>query len=96
LRLMRSAEDRLVNIGNPVEYTVRQIAEMILEIAGSRSGIVHEPLPEDVLKQRCPDIARARKTLGWEPRVPVEEGLKLTFEWFAQRLSPSEAAPPAG
>lgn len=93
---MRSAEDRLVNIGNPVEYSVRQIAEMILEIAGSRSGIVHEPLPEDDPKQRCPDITRARETLGWEPRVPVEEGLKLTFEWFARRLSPSEAAPPTG
>jgi dTDP-glucose 4,6-dehydratase len=96
LRLMRSAEDRPVNIGNPVEYSVRQVAEMILEISGSQSGIVHEPLPEDDPKQRRPDITRARETLGWEPRVPAKEGLKLTFEWFAQRLSPSEAAPPAG
>jgi len=96
LRLMRSAEDRPVNIGNPVEYPVRQIAEMILEISGSQSGIVHEPLPEDDPKQRRPDITRARETLGWEPGVPAKEGLKLTFEWFAQRLSPSEAAPPAG
>jgi dTDP-glucose 4,6-dehydratase len=96
LRLMRSAEDRPVNIGNPVEYSVRQVAEMILEISGSQSGIVHEPLPEDDPKQRRPDITRARETLGWEPRVPAEEGLKLTFEWFAQRLSPSEAVPPAG
>ena len=96
LRLMGSAEDRPVNIGNPVEYSVRQVAEMILEISGSQSGIVHEPLPEDDPKQRRPDITRARKTLGWEPRVPAEEGLKLTFEWFAQRLSPSEAVPPAG
>jgi dTDP-glucose 4,6-dehydratase len=96
LRLMRSAEDRPVNIGNPVEYSVRQVAEMILEISGSQSGIVHEPLPEDDPKQRRPDITRARETLGWEPGVPAKEGLKLTFEWFAQRLSPSEAAPPAG
>ena len=96
LRLMRSAEDRPVNIGNPVEYSVRQVAEMILEISGSQSGIVHEPLPEDDPKQRRPDITRARETSGWEPRVPAKEGLKLTFEWFAQRLSPSEAAPPAG
>jgi dTDP-glucose 4,6-dehydratase len=95
LRLMKSAEDRPVNIGNPVEYSVRQIAEMILEISGSQSGIVHEPLPEDDPKQRRPDITRARETLGWEPGVPAKEGLKLTFEWFAQRLSPSEAAPPA-
>jgi dTDP-glucose 4,6-dehydratase len=96
LRLMKSAEYRPVNIGNPAEYSVRQVAEMILEISGSRSGIVHEPLPEDDPKQRRPDITRARETLGWEPGVPAKEGLKLTFEWFAQRLSPSEAAPPAG
>jgi dTDP-glucose 4,6-dehydratase len=96
LRLMRSPEDRPVNIGNPVEYSVRQVAEMILEISGSQSGIVFEPLPEDDPKQRRPDITRARETLGWEPRVPAKEGLKLTFEWFAQRLSPSEAVPPAG
>ena len=96
LRLMRSPEDRPVNIGNPVEYSVRQVAEMILEISGSQSGIVQEPLPEDDPKQRRPDITRARETLGWEPRVPAKEGLKLTFEWFAQRLSPSKAAPPAG
>jgi dTDP-glucose 4,6-dehydratase len=96
LRLMRSAEDRPVNIGNPVEYSVRQIAEMILEISGSQSGIVHEPLPEDDPKQRRPDITRARETLDWEPGVPAKEGLKLTFEWFAQRLSPSEATPPVG
>jgi dTDP-glucose 4,6-dehydratase len=96
LRLMKSPEDRPVNIGNPVEYSVRQVAEMILEISGSQSGIVQEPLPEDDPKQRRPDITRARETLGWEPRVPAEEGLKLTFEWFAQSLRPSEAVSPAG
>jgi dTDP-glucose 4,6-dehydratase len=96
LRLMKSPEDRPVNIGNPVEYSVGQVAEMILEISGSQSGIVHEPLPEDDPKQRRPDITRARETLGWEPRVPAKEGLKLTFEWFRQRLSTSKAALPAG
>jgi dTDP-glucose 4,6-dehydratase len=96
LRLMKGPEDRPVNIGNPVEYSVRQVAEMILEIAGTRSGIVYEPLPEDDPKQRRPDITRARETLGWEPRIPAKEGLKLTFEWFSQRLSHSEATPPAG
>jgi dTDP-glucose 4,6-dehydratase len=93
LRLMKSPEDRPVNIGNPIEYSVRQVAEMILEIAGSRSGIVYEPLPEDDPKQRRPDITRAKERLGWEPRVPAKEGLKLTFEWFGQRLSHSEATP---
>jgi dTDP-glucose 4,6-dehydratase len=96
LRLMKGPEDRPVNIGNPVEYSVRQVAEMILEISGSQSGIVYEPLPEDDPKQRRPDITRARETLGWEPRIPAKEGLKLTFEWFSQRLSHSEATPPAG
>jgi nucleoside-diphosphate-sugar epimerase len=96
LRLMKSPEDRPVNIGNPVENSVRQVAQMILEISGSRSGIVYEPLPEDAPKQRRQDITRARETLGWEPGVPAKEGLKLTFGWFAQRLSPSEAAPLAG
>jgi len=96
LRLMWSTEDRPVNIGNPVEYSVRQVAEMILEISGSQSGIVQGPLPGDDPKQRRPDITRARETLGWEPRVPAEEGLKLTFEWFAQSLRPSEAVPSAG
>jgi dTDP-glucose 4,6-dehydratase len=93
LRLMKSPEDRPVNIGNPIEYSVRQVAEMILEIAGSRSGIVYEPLPEDDPKQRRPDITRAKERLGWEPRVPAKEGLKLTFVWFGQRLSHSEATP---
>jgi nucleoside-diphosphate-sugar epimerase len=63
IRLMKSEETRPVNIGNPVEYSVRQVAEMILEISGSQSGIVHEPLPEDDPKQRRPDITRARKPL---------------------------------
>ena len=69
---------------------------MILEISGNQSGIVQEPLPEDDPKQRRPDITRARETLGWEPRVPAEEGLKLTFKWFAQSLRRSEAALLAG
>jgi nucleoside-diphosphate-sugar epimerase len=93
---MRSAENRPVNIGNPREHTVRQIAEMILAVSGSRSGIVHESLPQDDPKRRCPDISRATEVLGWEPRVPAEEGLKLTFEWFAERLGRSGAVPPAG
>jgi dTDP-glucose 4,6-dehydratase len=93
LRLMKSPEDRPVNIGNPVEYSVRQVAEMILEIAGSRSGIVYEPLPEDDPKQRRPDITRARETLGFEPRIPTKGALKLSFKWFGQMQSPSKAAP---
>jgi dTDP-glucose 4,6-dehydratase len=81
-RLMQSDEDRPVNIGNPVEYTVREIAEMVIELSGSRSEIVYQPLPRDDPRRRCPDISRARETLGWEPRTPAMEGLKRTLAWF--------------
>ena len=84
LRLMRSTETRPVNIGSPHEMSVREIAEMIIEISGSESVLIFEPLPEDDPKRRCPDITRARETLGWEPRTPVREGLKRTLSWFAR------------
>jgi dTDP-glucose 4,6-dehydratase len=83
-RLMHSDEDRPVNIGNPVEYTVREIAEMVIELSGSRSEIVYRPLPRDDPRRRCPDISRARETLGWEPRTPAREGLQKTLAWFAR------------
>lgn len=84
-RLMRSMETRPVNIGNPDEMTVREIAALVVELSGSESQIVYEPLPEDDPKRRCPDITRARKVLGWEPQVPTREGLKKTLDWFAAR-----------
>ena len=83
-RLMQSDEDRPVNIGNPVEYTVREIAEMVIELSGSHSEIVHQPLPGDDPRRRCPDISRARETLGWEPQTPAIEGLEKTLAWFAR------------
>jgi dTDP-glucose 4,6-dehydratase len=92
LRLMRSPEDRPVNIGNPVEYSVRQVAEMILEISCSQSGIVHEPLPEDDPKQRRPDITRTREVLGWEPQTQAPEGLAKTLEWFVGQLADRQEA----
>ena len=90
LRLMRSLETRPVNIGNPVEYTVKEVAGLILKLSASSQGesqseLVHQPLPQDDPKQRCPDVSRARRSLGWEPRVTAEEGLSRTIEWFAQR-----------
>ncbi len=91
LRLMRSSEGRPVNLGNPQEFTVREIAAMIIELSGSGSGIVFEPLPEDDPKRRCPDITRAREALGWEPRVPAREGLQKTLSWFAERSAASSA-----
>jgi dTDP-glucose 4,6-dehydratase len=84
-RLMRSPETRPVNIGNPVEYTVKEVAGLILGLSGRVGELLHKPLPQDDPKQRCPDISRAREVLSWEPRVPAGEGLKLTFDWFAER-----------
>jgi nucleoside-diphosphate-sugar epimerase len=81
---MRSNETRPVNIGNPIEYTVGEIADMVVKLSGSRSEIVHEPLPQDDPKRRCPDISRAREVLGWNPRTQATEGLKKTITWFAR------------
>ena len=72
------------NIGNPRELTILQIAQTIKALTGSKSKIVFKPLPEDDPKVRRPDIALARKTLKWEPRVGLEEGLKSTIEYFRQ------------
>ena len=91
IRLMRSPETRPVNIGNPVEYTVKEVAGLIVELSNSSSELVYEPLPQDDPKQRCPDVARAREVLGWEPRIPAKEGLSRTIGWFAERLARSEA-----
>jgi dTDP-glucose 4,6-dehydratase len=87
VRLMRNLETRPVNIGNPVEYTVKEVACLILKLSGSVSELVYEPLPQDDPKQRCPDISRAYESLGWEPRVPAKEGLSRTIEWFAKRFA---------
>jgi dTDP-glucose 4,6-dehydratase len=81
-RLMQSDERYPVNLGNPVEMTVLEFAQAIRTLTGSRSEIVFRPLPEDDPKQRKPDIGKARRILGWEPRVPLEEGLRLTAEYF--------------
>ncbi len=85
-RLLMSDYHLPVNIGNPQEMTVRELAELIIRLTGSRSPIVSRPLPEDDPRVRQPDITRARKLLGWEPKVDVETGLRRTIEWFRQEL----------
>ena len=87
LRLMRSDTNDPVNIGNPKEMTVAGIAEQIIELTGSASRIVHQPLPVDDPRVRQPDITRARETLGWEPRVSLAEGLTATIAWFRSALA---------
>jgi dTDP-glucose 4,6-dehydratase len=76
-----------VNIGNPAEYTIRQLAEEVLAVTGSESEIVYEPLPVDDPTQRRPDITLARTQLGWEPRIGLREGLQRTADWFRQALA---------
>jgi dTDP-glucose 4,6-dehydratase len=96
IRLMKSDETRPVNIGNPIEYSVSEVAEMVIELSGSRSEISHQPLPEDDPRQRRPDITRARESLGWEPQTQAREGLQKTLSWFASRAKPRvrpEASP---
>ncbi|MHB1307173.1 MAG: UDP-glucuronic acid decarboxylase family protein [Limisphaerales bacterium] len=75
-----------VNIGNPSELTILEFAKTIIRETGSRSGIVSRPLPQDDPKQRRPDIARARKLLNWQPTIPLEEGIRLSLDWFRGRV----------
>ncbi|HEX4574530.1 MAG TPA: UDP-glucuronic acid decarboxylase family protein [Gemmatimonadales bacterium] len=82
VRLFERGGSDPTNIGNPHEFTVRQLAELVLRLTGSRSPIVARPLPTDDPKVRQPDITRARTTLGWEPKVPLEEGLTRTIAYF--------------
>jgi dTDP-glucose 4,6-dehydratase len=85
VRLLNSDYVEPVNIGNPEEVTVLQLAELIRDLCGSHSQIVFRPLPVDDPKQRRPDITRARKVLGWEPKTSLEEGLKKTIASFRRR-----------
>ncbi len=85
-RLMQSEEVNPVNVGNPNEMTIRQLAEAIIKLTGSGSRIVTRPLPVDDPRVRQPDITRARALLGWEPKVPLDEGLRRTLEYFRRKL----------
>ena len=82
LRLALSNEQDPVNIGNPREQTIREFAEAVKKAAGGGGKLVFEPLPPGDPKQRKPDITRARTLLGWEPKVPLEQGLPRTIEYF--------------
>jgi len=87
LRLLASSTNEPVNIGNPHEMTIEEIATTIIRLLGSSSRLVHQPLPVDDPKQRRPDITRARTILKWEPKVPLEEGLLKTVEYFRAKLA---------
>lgn len=87
LRLARSEFHDPVNIGNPEEFTILDCARMVLKVTGSNSPLSYKPLPEDDPQQRRPDISRARQHLGWEPKVNLEAGLKLSLDYFRSALA---------
>ena len=91
LRLMDSGENEPVNIGNPQEMTITQIAEQIIALTGATSQIVYRELPVDDPKVRQPDITRARSLLDWEPKVPLAAGLERTIDYFKQKLTTVDA-----
>jgi dTDP-glucose 4,6-dehydratase len=87
LRLSRSSEHMPVNIGNPDEFTILEVAQAILEVTGSKSEMCLEALPEDDPARRCPDITKARVLLGWEPRISLKEGLAMSLEFFKSKVA---------
>jgi dTDP-glucose 4,6-dehydratase len=86
LRLAKANTPGPVNIGNPTEFTILECARMVLRVTGSNSKIAYEPLPQDDPKQRRPDISKARALLGWEPKISLEQGLKLSMDYFWQAV----------
>ncbi|MGB7586831.1 MAG: UDP-glucuronic acid decarboxylase family protein [Terriglobales bacterium] len=84
IRLSKSNEHLPVNIGNPKEFTILECARRVLAVTGSKSAIRYEPLPQDDPKQRCPDITKARTLLGWEPKIDLETGLRMSLEYFRE------------
>jgi dTDP-glucose 4,6-dehydratase len=91
MRLAKSDEHLPVNIGNPNEFTILECAQQVLKVTGSKSKISYEPLPQDDPKQRKPDIAKARRLLGWEPKIDLEAGLRMSLDYFKKALA-EEAA----
>jgi UDP-glucuronate decarboxylase len=88
IRMMDTGEDVIgpINIGNPSEITILQLAQTILRLTGSKSELQRRPLPQDDPMQRCPDITRARETLDWQPHTGLEDGLKETIDYFKALL----------
>ena len=90
LRLARSDEHEPTNIGNPGEFTILDCAKLVLKVTGSKSEIAYQPLPQDDPRQRRPDISKARRLFGWEPKIDLEAGLKLSLDYFRECLEKPE------
>jgi dTDP-glucose 4,6-dehydratase len=91
-RLLESDEHEPVNIGNPQEITILEFAERIRQLVGTSEAIVFQPLPQDDPRRRCPDIGKARRILHWEPKVGLDEGLRLTLDFFRKQLERVDAS----
>jgi dTDP-glucose 4,6-dehydratase len=87
VRLSRSSEHEPVNIGNPTEFTILECAQRVLAVTGSKSDLRYEPLPQDDPKQRRPDISKAKRLLGWEPKIDLETGLRMSLDYFRQAVA---------
>ena len=92
LRLAKSSEHEPVNIGNPNEFTILECARRVLAVTGSSSKIRHQALPEDDPRQRRPDISKARKLLGWEPKIDLENGLRMSLDYFRKAVAEERVA----
>ncbi|MFA0961975.1 UDP-glucuronic acid decarboxylase family protein [Roseivirga sp. BDSF3-8] len=92
-RLLLSDHPQPVNVGNPQEITIKQFAEEIIKLTGTDQKIVYKPLPKDDPKQRRPDITKAQEVLGWEPKVERSDGLKVTLEYFKEKILKGQQAP---
>jgi dTDP-glucose 4,6-dehydratase len=92
VRLSRSSEHAPVNIGNPTEFTILECARKVIAVTCSASKIRFQPLPQDDPRQRCPDISKARRLLGWEPTVDLESGLRLSLEYFRKAVQEKDSA----
>jgi UDP-glucuronate decarboxylase len=88
IRMMATGRDMTgpINIGNPTEFTILELGELVLELTGSKSKLVFEPLPSDDPKQRQPDIGKAKEELNWEPKIPLRDGLVKTIDYFDELL----------
>jgi len=95
LRLSKSNEHSPVNIGNPNEFTILECARRVIAVTGSKSKIRYEKIPEDDPKQRRPDISKARSLLGWEPKIDLDSGLKLSLEYFREAVAAETVGPRA-
>jgi dTDP-glucose 4,6-dehydratase len=93
IRLSKSEEHLPVNIGNPSEFTILECAQKVLQVTGSKSKIRNEALPPDDPKQRRPDITKAKTLLGWQPKIDLETGLKMSLDYFKKASAEDQANP---